>query len=378
MKKEFNPFPVQGYFGPEFFCDRNDESNRLISNVLNGINTSLISSRRMGKSGLIHHTFQKLAADSDIKCVYVDLFHTQNQKEFTNILATSLLQAYPNTSKWGRSILEFLKQLRPIFSFDPGSGLPEVSLTDGNRTQGESSLLSVLRFLEAQNFTTVVALDEFQQITQYPETNTEALLRTHIQNFKNIRFIFCGSSKTLISEMFHSAKRPFFASTNTMYLGPIDRSLYKVFILNHFHSKGRQMEESTVDWILEFAQGHTWYVQAQCNRLFADKPKNPNVETIRKSAYALVAEQENTYFQYRSMLTANQWKLLTAIGKAETVRQINSKDFIKKSQLYSNSQIARSLNSLLEMNLVQEENDGTGRYYHLTDPFLCRWMQWKG
>ena len=378
MKKEFNPFPVQGYFGPEFFCDRENESKRLISNIINGVNTSLISARRMGKSGLLHHVFQQLAKDSETKCVYIDLFHTQNQQEFTNILATSLLQTYPDTSKWGRSILQFLKQLRPVFSFDPGSGLPEVSLTDGNSRQGESTLLSIFRFLESQNFTIVVALDEFQQITQYPETNTEAFLRTHIQNMKNIRFIFSGSSKTLLHEMFNSAKRPFFASTHTMHLGTIQNAQYKPFILHHFNSSNRQIEESAIDWILDFAQSHTWYVQAQCNRLFADKQKMINLEIARKSAYSLVAEQENTYFQYRSMLTLNQWKLLTAIGKVEKVWQINSKDFFKKSQLYTSSQIARSLSSLLDMNLVQEENDEQGRFYHLSDPFLCRWLQWRG
>ena len=99
MKKEFNPFPVQGYFGPEYFCDREYESKRLISNRINGINTSLISARRMGKSGLIHHVFKQLTLDSETKCVYVDLFSTQNQADFTNVLATSLIQTYPETSK---------------------------------------------------------------------------------------------------------------------------------------------------------------------------------------------------------------------------------------------------------------------------------------
>lgn len=378
MKKDFNPFPVQGYFGPEYFCDRKNEASRLVSNALNGVNTSLISARRMGKSGLIHHVFHQLRQESDVKSVYVDLFHTQYQSQFVDILASSLLQTYPETSKWGRSILQFLKQLRPLFSFDPATGLPEVSLTDGTLQQSESSLQAIFRFLDEQDFMVVVALDEFQQITQYPESNTEALLRSQIQNLKNIRFIFSGSSKALLHEMFNTAKRPFFASTHTMYLGAIDRAAYSSFIQQHFTQKNREIEPATIDWLLEFAQGHTWYVQAQCNRLFADQYKKIDIETARKSAYSLVLEQENSFFQYRNMLTVNQWKLLTAIGKKEKVWHVNSKDFLQLAGFHSSSQIARSLTSLLDTGLVQEDNDEQGRFYHLTDPFLGRWLQWKG
>jgi hypothetical protein len=332
----------------------------------------------MGKSGLIHHVFKQLTLDSETKCVYVDLFSTQNQADFTNVLATSLIQTYPETSKWGRILVQFLKQLRPIFSFDPASGLPEISLTDGNSKQSESSLIAILRFLEGQKFTTLVALDEFQQITTYPETNTEAFLRTHIQNLRNIRFIFSGSSKTLLNEMFNSAKRPFFASTQTIHLGPIDKQLYKAFIKDHFTKRKRVIDEEAIDWILDFAMGHTWYVQVQCNRLFADQKNKIDLNTARTSGYTQVLEQENSYFQYRSMLTKNQWKLLTAIGKEERVRQINRKDFLQKSQLFTSSQITRGLGTLLEMNLVLENSDDEGKYYQLADPFFCRWMQWKG
>ena len=376
MKTPKNPFPLNGYFGPDYFCDRIEETNRLISNAENGVNTTLISLRRMGKSGLIHHTFHSISENSEQKCVYVDLFFTQNQKEFINVLASSLVQTFPQTTKWGKAIMGFLQKLRPTFSFDPLTNLPQVSLSEAPGNQVEESLSATLRFLDEQDFGLVVALDEFQQIVQYPEKNTEALLRTLIQNLKNVRFIFSGSSKSVLTEMFNSSKRPFFSSTNSMLLGPIDTSLYHDFIFNHFKANKQNIDSEAIYWILETAQVHTFYVQALCNRLFSEKHKHISLQVAQVSAYRRVKEEEAKFSQYRSMLTDNQWKLILALGKEDKVYQTNSKHFLQNSRLYSSSVVNRGLESLKAADLVYDEFDNKGRYHRLNDPFLCRWVQW--
>ncbi len=50
-----NPFVVQGYLSPHYFCDRVEETRYLSQLVTNGNNVALISPRRMGKTGLILH-----------------------------------------------------------------------------------------------------------------------------------------------------------------------------------------------------------------------------------------------------------------------------------------------------------------------------------
>ena len=54
-----NPFITSGYISPAYFCDRKKESEILIREVTNGNNIAIISTRRMGKTGLIQHCFQK-------------------------------------------------------------------------------------------------------------------------------------------------------------------------------------------------------------------------------------------------------------------------------------------------------------------------------
>ena len=58
----------------------------------------------------------------------------------------------------------------------------------------------VYKYLEKVDKRCLVVIDEFQQITRYPEKNTEALLRTHIQKLSNVNFVFSGSRRRLIIE----------------------------------------------------------------------------------------------------------------------------------------------------------------------------------
>jgi hypothetical protein len=67
-------------------------------------------------------------------------------------------------------------------------------------------LQSLFSFLENQQIKIVIAFDEFQQINEYPEKNTEAILRTIIQPLTNIQFIFSGSSKHLLMDIFNNSK----------------------------------------------------------------------------------------------------------------------------------------------------------------------------
>ena len=52
-----NPFVVGGYVSPRYFCDRVAETENLIRNLINGRNVALVSTRRLGKTGLIRHCF---------------------------------------------------------------------------------------------------------------------------------------------------------------------------------------------------------------------------------------------------------------------------------------------------------------------------------
>lgn len=373
METTPNPFLLNGYQSPELFCDRQEESAQLISNAVNGINTTLLSIRRMGKTGLLYHALSQLQQKKKGLGIYVDIFDTENLRDFINRLASAMLQAFPQKHPFWKSAMEFIKQLRPVISYDELSGQPQVTLDYSQAKQYEYTLRGILTFLEKQNKLIVIAIDEFQQITSYPEKNIEAMLRTHIQSLKNVRFIFSGSSPHLLNEIFHHTKRPFFASTQSIELHEINEKEYHLFIKQQFIKHKRNISEQSVEFILNFTKQHTFYTQALCNKLFANGEKNIQIEQVQLAAYQLLKQNETVYFQYRTMLTSNQWVMLKAIAKEGRMYQPNA----KKHQLGPSSIIKRSIESLLSKEMIYSKETDEGKYYCVYDCFLARWLEKK-
>ena len=48
--KPKNPFVSQGYISPEYFCDRQQETDLMLNHFKNGRNITLVSPRRIGKA----------------------------------------------------------------------------------------------------------------------------------------------------------------------------------------------------------------------------------------------------------------------------------------------------------------------------------------
>ncbi|NOR74559.1 MAG: AAA family ATPase, partial [Draconibacterium sp.] len=204
------PFPSVGYFGPAYFCDRENETETLISNIKGGQSTTLVAIRRIGKTGLIKHLQYRLK--EEYICIYTDILPTENSADFLNALATAILNSVPEKTGFGVKIWNFIKSLRPVITFDSLSGEPNVSF-NVQAKESEHQIEALFAFLEQQEKQVVFAIDEFQQILDYPEKNMEAWLRTIIQQLRNVVFIFSGSQPHLMNEMFANPSKPFFRST---------------------------------------------------------------------------------------------------------------------------------------------------------------------
>ena len=130
-KKLANPFVYQGYESPEYFCDREAETKTLLSHLKNGRNITLISPRRIGKTGLIKNTFYHLKEEeNDAICLYLDIFATKNLNDFVEQLGVMVINdiVRKNASFFEKTIA-FFSALRPVLSMDPLTGEPSVSIT---------------------------------------------------------------------------------------------------------------------------------------------------------------------------------------------------------------------------------------------------------
>ena len=357
MKKDINPFPLSGYYGPGYFCDRETETKRLTDNAKNGINSTLLSVRRMGKTGLLQHVFHTLKNNRKVQCIYLDVYATQNLKDFTNALAAAILKAFPEKKSTGKKFMDVLKGLRPVISFDALSGQPEVSINFSQPKQYEQSLIGLFSFLDRQPVSTIIAIDEFQQVATYPEENTEALLRTIIQQLKNVHFIFSGSNKHMLSEIFSNSKRPFFASTQTIHLDPIPEEKYLSFITAILKSHKRKITPEALLFIARWTRLHTYYTQVICNRLFATGEKEITLPLVQQECNHILNEQESVFFQYRNLLTVMQWNLLKAIAREDKVYQPSARNFIHTHAVGTPANVQRALEALTTKEMIYRDHD---------------------
>lgn len=370
-----NPFLLHGYEGPAYFCDREEETARLVSNALNGQNTVLFALRRMGKTGLIRHVIHNITQSKAGLCIYVDLYGTSNMHDFVNQLASALFKQIPAKSKLGRNLLTLIRSLSAVVSYDPLNGQPQVSLSIQQPRQTEHTLNSLLTFLEKQQERFLICLDEFQQITQYPEKNAEALIRAEIQHLNHVHFIFSGSNRSLISAMFTSARRPFYQSAAYIQIQEIERDQYTQFINNHFNKTNRIIEEEGIAFLLAFSRRHTYYTQFLCNRIFARKEKHLSLAVIKQVCDEILNELESQFLQLRRLLTQQQWQLLQAIALEERATEITGRNFMKTHDLGAPSTIKRSLEALIDKELVYDLETESKTTYMCADCFMARWFQ---
>lgn len=369
MMKLDNPFLTQGYAGREYFCDREDETKKLRIALENGRNVTLISLRRMGKTGLIHHVFHEIKIDH----VYVDILHTTSLTEFTAVFGKAVLnQLESPIGKSLNQITSLFKKIQPSIKFDSLSGQPAFDLTVGTEKEAESTLEDIFNYLKKRKKKAVIAIDEFQQISFYPEKKTEALLRSYVQNLHHIQFIFSGSSKHILTAMFSHAGRPFYQSTQFLFLDHLKREVYSNFITYHFEKARKKIDINSVNEILEWSKSHTFYVQLVCHKTFLKTEKLFHSKLLAQVKEEIFQENEPYFISYKNLLSEQQWNLLKAIAKESEVSKINQKSFLNKHHL-SASTVQRSIKALEEREMIVHENNS----HRVYDVFLGRWLAEK-
>jgi AAA+ ATPase superfamily predicted ATPase len=367
-----NPFLITGYHSPAYFCDRVQETKTMTAALENGRNLTLIAPRRMGKTGLIKNVFYNLNAPkrSEVVTLYMDIYSTHNLNDFVKLFASTVLGALDSTpQKAMKRIGKFLRALRPVMTLDEHTGNPKFSV-DVFPANDQSSLEELFAYIGSSEKRVCIAIDEFQQIAEYPEKGVEALLRSHIQFLGNVNFIFAGSKQHMMHEMFFSAKRPFYQSTQTLTIDRIDRGEYYDFAAAFFKEEGFNLTPETFEYLYESFAGHTWYIQAILNRLYGYR-QSPDNAMVDVAVSEIVAESAYTYENLLAAYTQGSVKLLKAIAREGCVKEITSGEFIARHALRAASSVKSNLSKLLDRELVYKTPEG----YIVYDRFMAIWLR---
>ena len=329
-----NPFVLSPAIPDELFCDRQKESASLMKSIINQENVVLISPRRVGKTGLIYHCFNQSDIHDNYVTVSIDILHTTSFQEFLKELGTAVFNTIAKRSEYlTKLFVTTLRSLSGSFGLDPVTFMPTFDIKLGQITMPEYTLDEIFTYLEKADKPCIVAIDEFQQITKYQERNIEALLRGRIQKLVNTHFIFAGSERRMMNEMFFSNKRPFFQSATLLQLEPIDLTVYTDFAVQQFKTANKNIEPEAIEEQL---------LQQNAKRL--------------QELLAYVTEQQK--------------ELLYAIAADRYVQRITSSDFVKRHHLKSASAVQSAVKRLLDLELITEQH----KSFSISDPLLRIWI----
>lgn len=367
-----NPFITYGYESAEYFCDRKDETKQLISMLTNGNHTALISPRRMGKTGLLHHCFSQPQLSEQYNTFLVDIYATKNLQDMVYQMGHAIVRKLKSRGQSAIDrFLQYATSLRMGISFD-GQGNASWHLGIGDIKSPTFTLDEIFNYLEAADKRCIVAIDEFQAIANYPEKNVEAMIRTYVQQCRNAVFVFSGSQQSMMSEMFTSPARPFYQSVSLMFLKPVALAEYESFARQHFEKHGKHLAEGVVESIYYQFDGTTWYLQKMLNQLFATTAigETVTIDDVAHAKQQIIAQNEEAYKDTLFQLTVRQRDLFLAVCKEGKVRQITSSAFILSNHLASASSVQKAVGVLISKQLMTHHQG----IYEAYDKFFAAWV----
>jgi AAA+ ATPase superfamily predicted ATPase len=372
-----NPFYITGIIPEPYFCDREKETTWFIRTLENKANILLTSPRRMGKTQLIRHVFEQPSIKDNCYTFYTDIYPTTSLHELVLFLSK---QIYSVLVPKGKAVIDkFLAGLHSLagsIGYDPISGLPTFDIKLGDIHSPELTLEEIFHYLEQADKPCIFAIDEFQQIAQYPEKNVEATLRAHIQKMNNCLFVYAGSNRHILENMFNSAAKPFYNSAEQIYLDCIPKDVYTAFADEQFSKAGRKILPEAVSLAYDLFEGHTYYVHNVLHNAFAYLNSDIAIDEsdINKTLSDILEEKGRTFASIMNQLNYQQKETLIAIAKEGKASGVTSVAFVKKHALKSPSSVQYAISALLEKQLLTYQSEERTKIYSVSDRFLEMWI----
>lgn len=372
-----NPFYITGIIPEAYFCDREKETSWMVRTLENKAHILLTSPRRMGKTQLIRHVFEQPSIKDNYYTFYTDIYPTTSLNELVLFLSKEI---YSVLVPKGKAVLDkFLAGLHSLagsFGYDPVSNTPTFNIKLGDIHSPELTLEEIFRYLEQADRPCIFAIDEFQQIANYPEKNVEATLRTHIQKMNNCLFIYAGSNRHILENMFNSAAKPFYNSAEQIYLECISRDVYTAFAEVQFANASRRITPEAASLAYDLFEGHTYYVHNVLHNAFAyiEPDKTIDETDIDNILNDILEEKGHTFDSVMNQLNYQQKETLVSIAKEGKASGVTSVAYVKKHALKSPSSVQYAISALLDKQLLTYQSVERTKVYSISDKFLEMWI----
>ena len=367
-----NPFKYGQVVGKDDFCPRPKLEKELKEYISSGQNILLLGERRIGKTSLI---FEILRTLKTYKVLYIDTLEIKTIEDFCRRIINSIV-SLEKKSGILEKVLQTLSDLRPSMTFDPFTGIPTFSIDASVKLKPEyiEGLMDLI-FNESKTKKLVIVFDEFQDILNLKEASEAlAVLRSKIQFHSKIPYVFAGSIRNKLDEIFNHPDSPFFKSTITINIDPLNPDLFKKFIIKKFHTGKRDIAEKVFIKIFEITGDIPGDIQQLCGAIWEITSYNSDIdEGIIPEALQVVFSRElKGYESYLNLLTSQQLRCLVGLAKLGGKSPFSSV-FMNATGIQQPSSVQKTLNRLLKIKVIYKYN----KEYKFVNPFFKSWLIFK-
>ena len=363
-------FP-QGVATDNYFCNRTNERKMLKTSIEMHENLVIIAPRRYGKTSLIAQVLKenKFAGAS------IDFFFALNQSDVKKAIASGVAhiisQLLPRNVSACQKIINKVKELNPKLAFSFLGQKIEIITKQSNDKSLSEILLALDQFALETKKSCVIVLDEFQQIAELKENHAiEAEIRHAVERSQRVSYIFCGSKRHLLNEMFSDNSRPLYHLCDLMTIDRINQDCYHRFLsimsTKRWHC---QLDKDAINEILYLSERHPYYLNALCRHLWR-QDSIPSISDVRNTWDDYVSRQSPWIIADLSSLSLNRKRVLMALAQ-EATKEPQGFDFSSRAGL-NPSGVQKSLSDLLKLDLVYQ---GSDKYYQILDPALAYFIR---
>ena len=367
-----NPFSYGTIVRGQYFFDRQEECQRIVSTLSGGNNLVLFAPRRFGKTSLVFRAIEELERQGYI-CVYFDFMPVYSRESFIQAYSKAILSKQKNLQNAVKKLAALIKGIRPKLVFDQ-VGNPEFTIDFTDDKVGEKTLEDIIDLpdkLASTDNRYIIVFDEFQEINNLNGENFEKLLRSKIQQQEHVNYIFLGSRTHLLNDMFNNKSRAFYNAAMLMQIEALPEKETIEFLKSRFSESGMKIDESVSLYLIQQAGNIPYYIQllaAEVWQYMVSSQKVVNTEVVGYCAERIVDLKNDYYFELYGRQSAYQKKLLKSL--LISGKNVFSSDYTKRFRLSATSTTQKALLGLVESSIV-EKVDGD---YFIADPFFKRFL----
>ncbi len=364
------PFKYGVVVSGKDFCGRTKSIEEIRTFVLSSQNIYIQGERRIGKTSLVFETIKRMKSH---RLLVIDLLALRTPEELCSRIIKQLILLENKASFLG-NLVKFFTHLRPQISMDPLTNLPAVSFDRAVSITPEfiEEIFELIKTIGKKK-KTVVFFDEFQDILKIEDASwLLATLRSKIQYHDHLSYIYAGSIRNEMDNIFSDSESPFFKSAIPITIPPIEQDVFSSFIIKKFKLAKRTIKKEVLSKIFEITANISGDILQLCEALWSVSAENEVIDedAIPKALQLIFAREHQSYEMVLSSLSHNQQKALTGLAKYPGC-QLNSAEFLRLSGIGQPSSVNAAVKKLIDRRIIfKKAND-----YSFSNPFLATWLK---